>query len=103
MIILIDLGVLGQLCNPNSTAKTIALNEWFYTQLIRGRALFTSELCNYEVRRSLCLHIEKGGKPDGLRELERLRSEESIEFVAVNGEIVILAAILKTAGNFTFQ
>ena len=94
MIILVDSGVLGQLCNPNSTAKTIALNEWFYTQLIRGRALFTSELCDYEVRRSLCLNIEKGGKPDGLKGLERLRSEGSIEFSVVTGEIVSFAASL---------
>jgi hypothetical protein len=94
MIILIDSGVLGQLCNLNSTDKTIVLNEWFYTQLIRGRALFSSELCDYEVRRSLCLNFEKGGKPDGLRALERLRSEGSIEFTAVNGEIVSLAASL---------
>jgi len=94
MIILLDSGVLGQLCNPNSTEKTIVLNEWLYTQLIRGRALFTSELCDYEVRRSLCLNIEKGGKSDGLRALERIRSEGSIEFAAVDREIVSLAASL---------
>jgi hypothetical protein len=94
MIILVDSGVLGQLCNPNSTEKTISLNKWFYTQLIRGRGFFTSELCDYEVRRSLNLNIKKGGKPDGLKGLDRLRSEGSIEFTAVNGEIVSLAAAL---------
>jgi hypothetical protein len=85
---------LGQLCNPNSTQKTIALNKWFYTQLIRGRTFYTSELCHYEVRRSLCLISEKSGKSDGLLELERLRSEGSIEFATVTGEIVSLASTL---------
>lgn len=53
MIVLLDSGILGKICNPNSSAETIAVREWLYSLLAKGIGVVTTYLCDYEVRRSL--------------------------------------------------
>ena len=36
MIVFIDPGVLGKLCNPNPTEETVAINEWLFSLLAKG-------------------------------------------------------------------
>jgi hypothetical protein len=39
MIIIIDSGVLGQLCRPNLDRETLALKGWFDRALIRANGV----------------------------------------------------------------
>ena len=55
MIVFIDSGVLGKLCNPNPTEETIAVNNWLFSLLSKGIFVVSSYICDYEVRRSLIL------------------------------------------------
>jgi hypothetical protein len=59
MIVLIDSGVLGKLCNPNRTEETIAVNQWLFSLLRKGAFVVSSDVCDYEVRRSLIKDIFK--------------------------------------------
>jgi hypothetical protein len=36
MIVFIDSGVLGQICNPDISDETTAVKEWLFKQLARG-------------------------------------------------------------------
>jgi hypothetical protein len=54
MIILIDSGILGQLCRPNLDRETLALKSWLERALIRTNVV-SSKICDYEVRRGLLL------------------------------------------------
>ena len=51
MIILIDSGVLGKLCNPNSSPEVEAAREKLYSLLAKGVYIVSSQICDYEVRR----------------------------------------------------
>lgn len=55
MIVFLDSGVLGILANPNKKGEANDCEEWLYSLLSKGVYVLTSELCNYEVRRSLVL------------------------------------------------
>jgi hypothetical protein len=55
MIIFIDSGVLGKLCNPNSSPDAIAAKEWLFKLLSRSVRVVSSDICDYEVRRGLIL------------------------------------------------
>lgn len=55
MIVFIDSGVIGLLSNPNDLEEAIACENWLYTMLLRGVSVYSSDLCDYEVRRSLVL------------------------------------------------
>ncbi len=89
MIVLLDSSVLGQLCNPNPSEQTIAVNNWMYFLLARGVVMFTSQICDYEVRRSLILNSMKGASSQGIDNLDEL--SEIIDFLPVS-EIVLKTA-----------
>ena len=55
MIVFIDSGVLGKLCNPNRTEATVAVNQWLFSLLAKGIYIVSDRVCDYEVRRSLIL------------------------------------------------
>ena len=56
MIVLIDSGVIGKICNPNPSDEVNAVKEWMYSLLAKGVVIVTSQICDYEVRR-YCLLI----------------------------------------------
>jgi predicted nucleic acid-binding protein len=89
MIILIDSGVLGQLCRPNLDRETLALKSWFDRVLIRANVV-SSKICDYEVRRGLLLAQKQGLVADGLPILDDLH--QLIDFLAVEDRILDLAS-----------
>jgi predicted nucleic acid-binding protein len=91
MIVLLDSSVLGQLCNPNPSEQTIAVNNWMYSLLAKGVVMFVSQICDYEVRRSLILNSMKGASNRGIDSLNEL--SEIINFLPVS------QIVLKTASQ----
>jgi predicted nucleic acid-binding protein len=89
MIILIDSGVLGQLCRPNLDRETLALKNWFDRVLIHANVV-SSKICDYEVRRGLLLAQKQGLVADGLPVLDSLH--QLIDFLAVEDRILDLAS-----------
>ncbi len=61
MIVLLDTGVLGMICNPNASEKILQCKRWFNHLLARSVYFVTSEICDYEVRRGLILASQTGG------------------------------------------
>jgi predicted nucleic acid-binding protein len=82
MIILLDSGVLGKLCNPNSSAETVAVRKWLYSLFAKGIGVVTNYLCDYEVRRSLILNSMRGGSLEGIASLDKLT--EIIQILPLN-------------------
>jgi hypothetical protein len=89
MIILIDSGILGQLCRPNLDRETLNLKSWFDRMLIRTNVV-SSKICDYEVSRGLLLARKQGLVADGLSILDDL--SHLIDFLAVDDRILDLAA-----------
>jgi predicted nucleic acid-binding protein len=89
MIILIDSGILGQLCRPNLDRETLALKSWFERVLIRANVV-SSKICDYEVRRGLILAQKQGLVADGLPILDELH--QLIDFLTVEDQILDLAS-----------
>jgi hypothetical protein len=59
MIVFIDSGVLGILANPNKRGEISDCQEWLYRLLSQGVYVCSSEICDFEVRRSLILESQK--------------------------------------------
>jgi hypothetical protein len=55
MIVFIDSSILGKICNPNQSQETIDIEKWLFTLLSRGMRVVSSDICDYEIRRSLLL------------------------------------------------
>lgn len=89
MIILIDSGILGQLCRPNLEQETLALKNWFDLVLIRSHVV-SSHICDYEVRRGLLLAQKQGLVAAGIPILDALH--DLIDFISVDDPILDLAA-----------
>lgn len=53
MLVVLDSGPLGMLCNPNPTVATQAAHEWSQARLIAGDLIAIPEIADYEVRREL--------------------------------------------------
>jgi predicted nucleic acid-binding protein len=92
MIIFIDSGVLGKLCNPNSSPDAIAAKEWLFKLLSRGVRVVSSDICDYEVRRGLILSQQKNPHIQGIVKLDEIK--ELIEFLPVSNEALLIAASL---------
>ncbi len=92
MIVLIDSGVLGKLCNPNSSLEVEAAREHLYTLLAKGVYIVSSQICDYEVRRSLILNSMRGVSSEGIENLGKL--SEIIDFLPVNQAVFQEAANL---------
>jgi predicted nucleic-acid-binding protein len=73
MIIFLDTNILGKLSNPNQVEETLKCRQWFEKLLVRGIYFVSSELCFYEIKRSLILALKKGGTGRGIQKLEELR------------------------------
>lgn len=92
MIVLIDSGILGKLCNPNSSPEVEAAREQLYALLAKGIYIVSSQICDYEVRRSLILNSMRGLTSEGIDNLNKL--SEIIDFLAVNNTVLKEAASL---------
>jgi predicted nucleic acid-binding protein len=91
MIVLIDSGVLGKICSPNPSDEVNAVKDWMYSLLAKGVVMFTSQICDYEIRRSLILNSIRGLSSEGIDNLDRL--SEIIDFLPIS------QTVLKTASQ----
>jgi predicted nucleic acid-binding protein len=90
MIIFLDTNILGKLANPNQIEEALKCRKWFEKLLVRGVYFVSSELCFYEVKRSLILALKKGGTDRGIKKLEELRL--FVDVLAVDQQISDLSA-----------
>ena len=86
----IDSGILGKLSNPNRTKETVAVNNWLFSLLAKGVYVVSSDICNYEVRRSLVLESLRKTNVDSIQELDDL--ENYLTFLALTNEVMKEAA-----------
>ena len=100
MIILIDSGVLGQLCRPNPNQETLDLKRWFDKMLIRTTVI-SSKICDYEVRRGLLLAQKQGLTAEGLTILDELH--QLIDFLPVDEAILDIAAQMWATARISGQ
>jgi predicted nucleic acid-binding protein len=90
MIVLVDSGVLGKLCNPNPSDEVNVIKEWMYDLLAKGVVIVTSQICDYEVRRALILNSIRGFSAEGIANLNLLA--EIIDFLPVTEAVFKQAA-----------
>lgn len=90
MIVLLDTGVLGILCNPNQKQKAINCQNWFEQLLARGVYFLTSVLCDYELRQGLILANTREKSTNGINKLNSLRNV--VDFLPVTQEVAQIAA-----------
>ena len=90
MIVFIDSGVLGLLTNPNKIGKPMQCENWLYSLLAKGVYVVSSDICDYEVRRSLLLEAQR--KPDliSVQNLDNLR--DIIDFLKLDSAVMFKAA-----------
>ena len=92
MIVFIDSGVLGILANPNKLAEVSDCQEWLYRLLSQGVYVCSSQICDFEVRRSLILESQKKANLNSIQNLDQL--SEIIYFLPVTAELLRKASIL---------
>lgn len=92
MIVFIDSSVLGILSNPNRLSEVMDCCEWLYRLLSRGVYVCSSEICDFEVRRSLILEFQKKPHLNSIQKLDELR--EIISFLPITSELLKTASSL---------
>lgn len=55
MIVFLGTGVLALVPSPSNKGEARECKEWFYRLLARSTYVIMSDICEYEVRRSLIL------------------------------------------------
>jgi len=93
MKVVLDTGILGQICHPN-TEENKSIHEWFASLLDNGDTeVYIPEIVDYELRRKL-LHMiasNRGGK----KSLDRLNDLVSnLDYIKITTEIMRNAAAL---------
>lgn len=92
MIIFLDTGVLGILASPNDKQEVINCQNWLYQLTARGVYFISSDICDYEVRRSLILESFKYNREQSLKNLDELK--QIIDFFPITSNAMRLAAHL---------
>lgn len=92
MIVFIDSGILGKLCNPNSSAEVDAIRDWLYSLLAKGIFVVSSDICDYEVRRSLILESLRRPNISSIQDLNDL--QDLITFLPLTNQVIKEAANL---------
>lgn len=92
MIVFIDSGVLGKLCNPNRTEETISVNDWLFSLLSKGVFVVSSYICDYEVRRSLILDSLRNPNINSIEDLDEIK--KLVTFFPISSKVMIEAASL---------
>lgn len=90
MIVFIDSGVLGLLTNPKKEGKPAECEDWLYNLLAKGVYVVSSDICDYEVRRSLLWESAKKNSDDSLDNLDELRN--IIHFFKVETDVIFSAS-----------
>ena len=90
MIVFIDSGVLGILANPNKMNEVSDCQEWLYKLLSQGVYVCSSEICDFEVRRSLILESQKKPNLNSIQNLDQLR--EIVTFLPVTSKLLRTAS-----------
>lgn len=92
MIVFLDTGVLGLVSSPSNKGDAKECKEWFYRLLARGIYVITSDICEYEVRRSLILASFINTIVQGIENLDEL--QQVIDFLPLTKDVMKKAAIL---------
>ncbi len=92
MIVFVDTGVLGLLSSPNDKLEAQQCQQWLYSLLARGVYVLSSDLCDYEVRRSLILDGMRKPSHQGLANLDELGN--IIDFLPITQPVMPHAAQL---------
>jgi predicted nucleic acid-binding protein len=90
MIVFIDSGVLGLLTHPKKAGKPADCEDWLYSLLSKGVYVVSSDICDYEVRRSLLLESVKKNSFNSLDNLNELRNV--IDFLNLDTEVMLAAS-----------
>lgn len=90
MIVFIDSGVLGLLTNPNKKGNPKECEDWLYSLLAKGVYVVSSDICDYEVRRSLLLESARKSHTNNINNLDELRA--IIEFLKLETEVLFTAS-----------
>jgi predicted nucleic acid-binding protein len=92
MIVFLDSGVLGKLCNPNKKGEAAECENWLFGLLARGIYVVTSDICDYEVRRSLILESKKKSNINNVESLDELK--EIVTFLPLTTKVLLKASEL---------
>lgn len=84
--------MLGEVASPARGQEVKECKVWFEKLLARGAYFVTSDICEYEVRRSLVLETIKGKEVEGIRLLEDLRAEGAVEFLPVDRNVLFISS-----------
>ena len=90
MIVFIDSGVLGLLTHPKKPGKPADCEDWLYSLLSKGVYVVSSDICDYEVSRSLLLESVKKNSFNSLDNLNELRNV--IDFLNLDTEVMLAAS-----------
>ena len=90
--IFIDTGILGLLANPNKKGEAADCEQWLLGLLSTGVSVLTSDICDYEVRRSLILESLRKPNINSVNSLDEL--QELITFLPIDNEVIRNAASL---------
>ena len=78
MIVLLDTGILGLVSSPSNTGEAKECKQWLYRLLSRSAYVVTSDICEYEVRRSLLLASFTNPIVQGIENLDALEQVKII-------------------------
>jgi len=92
MIVFLDTGVLGLISSPSNKGEARECKEWFYRLLARSIYVITSDICEYEVRRSLILASFTNPTIKGVENLDEL--QQVIDFLPLTKSVMREAAQL---------
>lgn len=92
MIVFIDTGILGLLANPNKQGEAADCEQWLLGLLSKGVSVLTSDICDYEVRRSLILESLRKSNINSIASLDELK--DLMAFLPISNKAMIKAASL---------
>jgi hypothetical protein len=93
MIVFLDSSIVGLLSSPKKRGEARECKQWLYRLLARGIYVTSSDLCDYEVRRSLLLNKIKN--PLAIESLDNLDElQERIEFLPLSTLVMRQASLL---------
>jgi predicted nucleic acid-binding protein len=90
MIFFLDSGILGMISSPNDRSEVTACQNWVLGLLAKGVYVVSSDICDYEVRRSLLLLETQQFTKVNLDRLDRWR--EVIDFLPLTTNVMQTAA-----------
>ena len=86
MIVFLDTGILGLLANPNKKGEAADCEQWLLGLLSKGVYVLTSDICDYEVRRSLILESLRKPNLSSIASLDELK--DLVTFLPLTNELM---------------